>query len=277
MLGLSAIILSYTNSQKIHDMNLACIDSLQKSENFGQAFSLETIVIESNKNYLAEGYRFPSNVKVIVPDIAFNFHRFLNIGIQASEGQYVALCNNDLLFHKGWFTAMMNVIKEHPEFRSFCPVQPSEQWSSPFEMGYAIRTHIKGWCIVAERGLFNTTGLLDEQFDFYYADDDYGMTLRKYRIPHAVVSGSVVEHLGGANTDSSREEGKAEYSRLTIDRPGLPKYLYTEGYRWILRNEKLLDGHLRFHKKWGSMRSIALKLKFTKVLKPLGLSHWINW
>jgi hypothetical protein len=278
MMGLSAIILSYTNSEKIHRMTLECIDSLIVSEDFNEYLQLEILLIESNQNYREEGFAYPENVKVIVPGSPFNFHAYLNIGIKASAMPFVALCNNDLLFRKHWFTEILNVKKNVPRIRSFSPVQSGEATGEGlYSLGYDVRKHLKGWCMVAERKLFDNIGLPDEQFDFYYADDDYAMTLRKYHEPHALVHRSVVEHLGGENTGSSREEGNEAFKSIINKYPDLPKYLFSDGYKWILKNEKLLDGHLKFHRKWGSIRSISIKNKLAKILSPLGLGRLVSW
>lgn len=278
MMGLSAIILSYTNSEKIHRMTLECIASLWASEDFNTHFPLEIILIESNRNYIAEGYAYPENVKVIVPDTAFNFHAYLNVGILGSSMPFIALCNNDLIFHPHWFTEILNIKKTAPRIRSFSPVQPGEKTvEGLYSIGYDVRKHFKGWCMVAERKLFDTIGLPDEQFDFYYADDDYAMTLKKHHEPHALVHHSVVEHLGGENTGSSREEGNEAFKSIINKYPDLPKYLFSDGYKWILKNEKLLDGHLKFHRKWGTIRSISIKNKLAKILSPLGLDRLVTW
>jgi GT2 family glycosyltransferase len=55
---------------------------------------------------------------------------------------------------------------------------------------------LTGWCIFVKRDIFNIVGLLDEQFDFWYADNDYGRTLLKHRITHALIGTSKVDHLG---------------------------------------------------------------------------------
>ncbi len=274
MSGLSAIILSYTNSEKIHRMALDCIRTLIQSEDFINTHELEIILVESNRNYVADGFAYPDNVKVIIPEIPFNFHAYLNIGIRASSMQFVALCNNDLLFHEAWFTEILNVKKQYPSYKSFCPVQPKEKKpAGSFEKGYVVRKHVKGWCLVAERDLYDKIGLPDEQFKFYYADDDYAMTLKKYHVPHALVSASVVQHLGGENTETLREEGKEGFVTNATQQKGLPKYLYTEGYNWILKNEQLLNGHLKFHKKWGGIRTISLKNKLSRI----GLGGLVRW
>lgn len=265
MLGLSAIFLSYTNSPQIHQMNLKCIDTLVNSEDFITNFNLEIIFIESNKNYRNNGYHLPQNVKVIVPESNFNFHRFLNIGIKNSQYEYLALCNNDLLFKPHWFSEIIEIANQNPKILSFSPADEGEHWKNNFELGYNIRTHIKGWCIVVKKELFNHIGMLDETFDFYYADDDYGLTLKHHKIPHALVKKSFVHHLGGANTETRKKEVNKDFALITHKYPNLPKYFYTEGYNWILKNEKLLDGHLKFHKKWGSPKWISFKAKWRKI------------
>lgn len=276
--GLSAIILSYTKNEKIHRMTLDCIRTLEQSEDFINQFDLEIILIESNRSYIQEGYAYPDNVSVIIPDVQFNFHAYLNMGIAVASQPFIALCNNDLIFHEGWFSEMMNVKKVKPEIRSFCPVQPKEKTTfNVYEIGYNVRTHIKGWCIVVEKELFKTIGPLDEQFDFYYADDDYAMTLRKYHIDHALVYRSIVEHLGGENTETMRKEGNAEYNEIIGKYPDLPAYLYTDGYSWILKNEKLLNGHMKFHKKWGGVRIIPVKNRMHKMLSKVGLGGLVRW
>lgn len=278
MQGLSAIILSYTKSEKIHRMTLDCIRTLIQSEDFINACELEIILVESNRNYLTEGYAYPENVKVIIPDVPFNFHGYLNIGIKAATQPMLALCNNDLLFHKGWYAAIAQVQTQYPRFKSFCPVQPKENIpSGMFLQGYQVRKHIKGWCLVAERKLFDKIGLLDEQFDFYYADDDYAMTLKKYHIPHALVLQSVVEHIGGENTATKKKEGEQAFQDQQAQRKDLPAYLFTDGYKWILKNEKLLNGHLKFHQKWGSVKSISIKNKLFGMFSKVGLGALVKW
>ncbi|MDI1234664.1 MAG: hypothetical protein PSX81_10310 [bacterium] len=278
MEGLSVVILSYTRSEKIHRMTLDCIRTLIQSEDFVNTCELEIILVESNRNYLTDGFAYPDNVKVIVPAVPFNFHAYLNIGIQEATQTMLALCNNDLIFHQGWYTAIAKVQAQYPKFKSFCPVQPEENIpSGMFLKGYDVRKHFKGWCLVAEKILFDKIGLLDEQFDFYYADDDYAMTLKKHHIPHALVLNSIVEHIGGENTATKKEEGADAFKDLKLQRPDLPTYLYTEGYSWILKNEKLLDGHLKFHKKWGTIKSLSIKNKLYGMFSKVGLGALVQW
>ncbi len=271
MVELSVVILSYNNAASIYKMNLECIESLIQSQTW-ENNSLEIILIESNANHSFQEQPYPAYVKVIQPNIKFNFHQFLNIGIQNAKGSFIALCNNDIIFYKNWFNAINQINISNKDILSFSPSAPDEIWNHKdnFAIGYQIRTHIKGWCIVAKKKLFDIIGKLDETFDFYYADDDYGMTLQKHRIKHALVRDSVVKHFGGANTSSSSTETGSKFNshqQLPKHFKGkkLPSYLYSEGYRWILKNEKLIEDHLKFHKKWGSPQWISLKNKLRKL------------
>ena len=114
----SVVILSYSIDEVIYRMNLDCIQSLMQSEDW-QSDELEIILIESNT---CCDYEYPLEVTVLVPDEPFNFHRFLNIGIRSSHGELIALCNNDILFHKGWYSELQRVKELHPEFLCFSPI-----------------------------------------------------------------------------------------------------------------------------------------------------------
>ena len=67
-------------------------------------------------------------------------------------------------------------------------------------------------CIFVKRSIFSITGLLDEKFTFWYCDNDFGLTLKKYGLKHCLISSSVVEHL--VNRTLSTCDTK-EFQRLT--------------------------------------------------------------
>ena len=177
---LSVIFLSYTKNDDIFEMTNKAIDSLFNSES--NEITFEVIVIESNPQF-HEKYQFPSSVKTIIPNEKFNFHKFLNIGIKEAKFNQIALCNNDVIFHQSWYSELLKIKKLNPKICSFSPCELNEnnQYQS-HELGYDVRTHIKGWCIVTDKDNLLKIGLLDERFDFYYADDDYSMSLKKHNI-----------------------------------------------------------------------------------------------
>ncbi|HMK07371.1 MAG TPA: glycosyltransferase, partial [Flavobacterium sp.] len=173
---LSAIILSRTDTKELFEMTKNCIQSLLDSET---ANEFEVIIVESNQQYLESGFQYADFVNVIVPHEKFNFHQFLNIGAANATGDFIALCNNDLIFHKDWFSEILKVSEKHKDILSFSPSE--EKHTNPdkdFLIGYKVKQQLKGWCIVVKKELFKKTGPLDETFSFYFADNDYGMTLK---------------------------------------------------------------------------------------------------
>jgi len=271
---LSAIILAMSTTEELFKMTSNCINSLIASE---RAIDMEIIIIESNKNYLNLGFVYPDYVKVIVPDSDFNFHKFLNIGIKVSKGDYVALCNNDLIFQENWFNEIVKISNRHKDILSFSPngdkVGSNEKHT--FEIGYKVQKHIKGWCIVVKREVFDQIGLLDETFDFYYADNDYAMSIKCNNIKHALVFNSHVFHLEKKSSSNSSDifEEKKDF----MDKYKIPDYLLKGKYPWILNNEKSLSGFLKFYNKWGDPALVYRKNKIADMLIKFGLGYFVKF
>lgn len=261
---LTAVILAKTDSEELFRMTSDCIRTLLESE---PETALEIILVESNKNYAGLGFHYPESVTIIIPEIPFNFHKFLNIGIKASAGTYIALCNNDLIFHPNWFSEMMQVQALDPAIRSFSPYNPASNFPEEmrYQKGYKVRTHVNGWCIVAHKSVLKKIGNLDEQFDFYYADNDYAMTLKHFNIGHAVVVASKVDHLEKRSTAKTAPE--ADF----LEKYTIPDYLKTEKYGWVLQNEKNLSSFLKFHGKWGHPDWLYKKNKLTNIFIKFGI------
>jgi len=262
-----------TNSEELFEITSKCINSLVESEN---NIEMEIIIVESNKKYLISDFLYPDIVKVIVPESIFNFHKFLNIGIKQSCGEFIALCNNDLIFHKNWFSQILKTQKMYPQIKSF---SPSGKWNDnsfdkTHELGYKVRTHIMGWCIVANREIFPKIGFLDEKFDFYFADNDYAMTLKRYNIKHAVIYNSYVVHLEKKSTKIN-EDIRID-KREFLKKYDIPSYLRKEEYEWVLDCENNLSGFLKFHDKWGSPVLYHRKNKISDLLIRFKLG-FLNW
>jgi GT2 family glycosyltransferase len=271
---LSAIILAMTTTEELFRMTSNCINSLIASEN---AIEMEIIIIESNKNYLNSSFRYPEFVTVMVPESDFNFHRFLNIGVKAAVGDYIALCNNDLVFHNNWFTEILKIKEENPSIKSFSPNGKIDDCSSSnkFEIGYKVQTHVKGWCIVANQEVFSSIGFLDETFDFYYADNDYAMSLKCNNIKHALVFNSYVTHL--EKKCPSSIEKHLEQKEDFIAKYKIPNYLLKEDYEWILEDEKSLSGFLKFYDKWGAPNLVYRKNKIADILIKYKLGYFVKF
>lgn len=261
---LSVIILSFTTTEGLFEMTSNCINSLVESES---SIEMEIILVESNKNYLNSGFVYPEFVKIIIPESDFNFHKFLNIGIKYSTAEYIALCNNDLIFYKNWFSEILKVKKENPIIESFSPSGKIEDYNfvNEFELGYKVRTHLMGWCIVACKEVFKKIGYLDETFDFNYADNDYAMSLKKHNIRHALVNSSKVEHLEREKVKEKKEGLGEGYKKLqenvNLNLKRLPDYIFNKGNEYLLDDKKSLEDYIKYHNKWGKPNLLHRKNK----------------
>jgi GT2 family glycosyltransferase len=269
---LSVIILSKTISDTIFDTTMNCIRSLQDSENFKNN-NLEILLIESNADY-SESYSYPKEVKVIIPAEEFGFHKFLNIGIKAAKNEFIALCNNDLIFNENWFSEIIKVAERRKDILSFSPIDPRNElgkFKGDFLEGYKVTQQIKGWCLVCKRELFNIYGLLDDKFKFYYSDNDYALSLLFYNIKHVVVTNSKVVHLHKVTTKDVSNNKDAFFEEISVD-VKVPKYLYHKNLRWILSDKRVLFDHLTYYKKWGNPNSTYRISRYALKLNKLHLN-----
>lgn len=251
---LSAVILAKTDSDANFQMTLECIETLRHSEP-----GVEVILIESNKNIGQTNFRYPEEVVFVQPDADFGFHKFLNIGIKMAKGEFVALLNNDLIFDRNWFAEIARIAQKYPYIKSFSPAADDKKtYDREFELGYKVRTHVNGWCLVAKRDIFERIKMLDETFDFNYADNDYAMTLKKYDIPHAVAYRSKVTHL------ENERDGKGEwYERKQQE---ALEELLRGGTTEAIADAKGQRDAIKFYQKWGSPVKLHRKNRVADIL-----------
>tara|TARA_R110000822_G_scaffold8704_16_gene34257 strand:+ start:4977 stop:5783 length:807 start_codon:yes stop_codon:yes gene_type:complete len=191
------IILSFAKNAELREMTETCLDSLLASES-AQEIQFDIIVVESNH----EAPVYPqAGVRTLYLPPPFNYHRYMNEGIKLTSGEYVAICNNDLYFHKGWATALLNAFATDAELYSASPACSRHHPINGFPLesglyqGYRVLKEVSGWCLLFKRSMLEITGMLDERFYFWYADDDYARTLQKHGLKHVLVTSSVVDHL----------------------------------------------------------------------------------
>jgi GT2 family glycosyltransferase len=133
----------------------------------------------------------------------FNYNACLNFGITHTETEYIALCNNDLVFKKDW-----QKITEHMKENNVLSASPFSNYSQhrhgykpdgSIKYGYWVGHELLGWCIVIHRDLLGIIGKLDESRKFWCSDDVYSDQLRTFGIKHMLDCGSVVDHIGGGS------------------------------------------------------------------------------
>lgn len=249
---LSIIILSYAIDEEIYQMNCRAIDSLYASETWSDD-EPEVLLIESNRS---ASYEYDKRVRVMMPEEKFGFHSFFNIGLDNTSGEFIAFCNNDIVFEKGWWSAIMKVKVEHPKFMCFSPVDSTYPMMAEeiargedYVIGWENKRHFAAWCFVWERKVFKTIGVFDETFDFYSADDDELMTLRYHAIPNVLVTDSEVKHLSQVVT---KKVGINKYAVTDKEKYPLSDYEIKRGLTWLWDDVRFYVAYQREKNKWGN-------------------------
>ena len=194
---IDVVIISYAKDDYCKKITENCINSLiQSEENFKEFFNV--IIVESEKNVNWDN--LSENIKTIEAPLPYGYHKFLNHGKKFGKSEWVALCNNDLIFNKNWFTEILKCYEENQGVISFSPICPMTQpmyginTNSGNFLGYEIRKQISGWCIVHKREIYDIIGDLDERFYHWFCDNDYSMEIWTRGIKHMLVTSSVVTH-----------------------------------------------------------------------------------
>jgi len=221
--NIDIIILSYSKTEYLKDLTIQCISTLLASEDPNK-IHFNVLVMESNKEL--KPYQF-ENSTTIYPDEKFGFHKYLNIGIKMTTSPYVCLCNNDLIFHKNWASEIVKAMDNDPAMLSATPYCPNfhkkegfPENAPPFQGYFGV---LIGWCIFVKREIFDTIGMLDENFVFWYCDYDFSNTLEKYKVKNCLISTSFVTHLGSESIDTV---DKKQHKKLTQ----LPRMYFS--YKW---------------------------------------------
>lgn len=256
---IDVVMLAYTLDEDVFAMTSEAIRSLRASE---PDITFNVLVLESNRKWPELGYEYDADTQVHIPEpnpkaIGFNFNRYNNIGLNMSEANWVVFTNNDVVFHPGWCTAMLKAKAENPKLRCLCPVDPESEFTpsgtfapgTSYQTGYLVRVTFTGWCFMVERSVFEKTGPFDERFDYYFADDDFSMTLRRHAMLNAAVPNAKVNHLAHMTSRKAKVDISAKFKQ---------------------------DQRI-FHAKWGSQRLIAWKSRLVDyLLAPLGMNGIIR-
>ena len=241
-MNIDIIILSYAKTVELKQITLNCLKSLAASENPDEIL-FNTLVIESNKEM--QPYQYPGT-KTIYPEVAFGYNKYMNIGINATNNFFLCLCNNDLIFHQGWATEILKAFGQFPILSSANPYSEGMHYDARLkDMDNVIRNdenlHINGiltgWCIFVKRSVFQKIGQLDERFTFWYADNDYNLTLRKFGLKHALVKSSLVTHLFCQSHDllMDKKEELTTGQKIVFDKKWHPQSPVKSGIKKIIK------------------------------------------
>lgn len=168
-----------------------CIESLRDSE---QDFKFNVVIVESGGDVCDVGQD-----STIMMNCPFNYNKALNLGANSCSADWVVLANNDLIFHKNWFSAIIKANKDHHNIVSFSPWDNNHHntrmtLDRDIYEGYTVGLEIAGWCIVVKREILKQISL-GEHVSFWYSDDVYSDELKRHDFRHALIRQSKVDHL----------------------------------------------------------------------------------
>jgi GT2 family glycosyltransferase len=217
-LQVDVIIISFAKDENLRSVTESCVTTLLNSES---KIQFNVIIVESNHLEKFKNLSNFKNVKIVYPTEQFGYNKYLNIGIKLTTSNYVCLCNNDLIFNKNWASKLIEAMSQDPQLLSVSPYSTNPhktrfnlEIQDKVEYGYGIRRYLTGWCIFQKRKIYEQTGLFDERFTFWYADNDYSETIKKLGIKHALVLNSVVEHIESKTLNGKDSNTKR---KLTIE------------------------------------------------------------
>lgn len=124
--------------------------------------------------------------------------------------EYLAFCNNDLIFHTGWSGIVEDMRRRG--YRSASPWCPKshpryhDRSKEKVFQGAWTRKNLAGWCFIWETSLWEELGGLPEDYTFYCSDNATEKLLREHSIAHALFRDYEVTHLGSQTLKSAPEE-----------------------------------------------------------------------
>lgn len=233
MYEVDIVILSWAKTVLLKQITEKGIQTLLKSEK-EENVKFNVFLLEGNVH---AKYAFPDNIKVVYMTEKFGYHKFMNIGRKMGNSKYVVLCNNDLRFQRNWAFNIIREMEADEELLSACPVEPIVNMITKHftneKYGYETRKFVNGWCIFQRRDIYDIIGDLDEQFEFWCCDDEYGMTLEKHNIKHALIKTSIVNHdeNGGKSLQQLSPIEKRQYTGGGIE---IFKRKYGHGPKYMM-------------------------------------------
>lgn len=201
------IFISNAVSDSIRRVTQNAIDTCKRASN---GLNVNCIVIETQKNVIYH------NATTYNPPTPFNYNAYLNFGAERGSCEYIMFCNNDLVFANGWLHALISA--DHPIVSPISPRDFRQKGARVNEIGHTCGRHLSGWAFMMKRDLWEKIGGLDEDFDFWYADNSLIEQLKVLDIAPMLVPSSVVNHLGSMtlNRMVESEKSKLMWSKLEL-------------------------------------------------------------
>jgi GT2 family glycosyltransferase len=228
MESIAVIIPNYNGQKYLTD----CLKSLRKQTYRG--FKVIMVDNGSTDGSISLVQRdFPEVEVIALPDNT-GFANAVNVGIKATQAEYVFLLNNDTICEEGVIAALVGVLDKKPAVFSvqakmlqikephliddagdyYCALgwafAPSKDKDNS---KYSKRINVTSACAGAamyRRQVFEEIGYFDEEHFCYLEDVDVGYRARLYGYSNVMEPGAIVYHVGSASSGSRHNAFKVE-------------------------------------------------------------------
>jgi GT2 family glycosyltransferase len=104
-LDLSVVVLAWDNLE----LTKAFVDSVRRNTDVGY----ELVIVDNGSRAEAAAFARSAADRAILNDENLGFARGMNQGLDASRGEFVAFCNNDIEVPAGWAARLVETIRSH--------------------------------------------------------------------------------------------------------------------------------------------------------------------
>lgn len=217
-----------------------CINSIIETVNE----RIELIIVnnassDGTSDYLSALSDEKEDLVVISNEANIGFPGAVNQGIELSNGKYVVIANNDIIFNKGWLERMIEIADSDSRIGLVGPLSNEvsglqKDDSAAYNTIEAMRNYAEKrrqtnknqtlhfprlafLCTLVKRDLINSIGGLDERFSpGNYEDDDYCLRAQLAGYKAVIAKDIFIHHFG---SKSFKADGNNAYSdRLNANR-----------------------------------------------------------
>lgn len=210
-----------------------CLESIQKfTPEPHEIIIIDNGSTDGTLEWLRDQVKRNVNYRLIENGSNLGFAKGCNQGIEAAQGEYILLLNNDVVVTSGWLSGMLECLHRQPNAGIVGPmtnnisgiqrvstigydtVSGLNDFSISFREANRYRMienrRIVGFCMLFKKELVNEIGLLDETFGSgNFEDDDY--CLRAELAGHRnVIAGDVFIHHYGSQSFTANRINYAE-------------------------------------------------------------------
>jgi len=225
----SVVVLTFNNLK----LNKICIRSILEKTAYP---NFELIIVDNNStdgtvDYLNELNECRlSNVKVILNKENLGFAAGNNVGIKASDGDYVILLNNDTIVTRGWITALVKHLENDSEMGMSGAVTnsigneakirtqytkidemygfaDSYTWAHMGEIFHKQPNALAMFAICIKRDVIDKCGYIDESYAIgMFEDDDYSRAVINAGYKLCIAEDSFIHHFDGSTFKKMDDE-----------------------------------------------------------------------